>query len=230
MSYLETRDPDKSAEAQARGNIVALGDRMRAGWCTPLRQVEAYWTAQRAGRVVPARSDIDPRGIEGALEFSFIAERIAPDHARIRIAGTHLCDLMGMEVRGMPLSALLSPVSRATLGQMIRAAFDAPARIELSLLAERRIGKPELAGRLLLLPMSDDFGDISRILGCLVSDGTIGRAPRRFDITQHNRVDLRPEGHAFASPSAQRPRAVAEAPRRFEPGPVPYLKVVKDDH
>ncbi|MCB2111761.1 MAG: PAS domain-containing protein, partial [Rhodobacteraceae bacterium] len=62
--------------------------------------VRAYWEALRAGREVPYRSEIDPRGIESALEHTFVLERIAPRIARFRLAGVHLCDLMGMEVRG----------------------------------------------------------------------------------------------------------------------------------
>ncbi|MEC9102783.1 MAG: PAS domain-containing protein, partial [Pseudomonadota bacterium] len=74
----------------------------------PIKEVEAYWQAIRAGRLVPRRSDIDPRGIERALEFAFVAERIATGLGRLRIAGSHLTDLLGMEVRGMPLTAFFA--------------------------------------------------------------------------------------------------------------------------
>ena len=56
---------------------------------------------------MPRRAEIDPRGIENALEYAFILERIAPGMARIRLAGIHLSDLMGMEVRGMPLTSFI---------------------------------------------------------------------------------------------------------------------------
>lgn len=214
------------------GKVVSIGDRVRAPWCAPLRQVEAYWAALRQGRIVPARSDIDPRGIEGALEFAFIAEYLAPGHARLRIAGMHLCDLMGMEVRGMPLSALISPVSRTRLGEAISSAFDAPAQVELALTAERRLGKPALNARMILLPMTDDFGDVSRILGCLVSDGDIGRAPRRFEIAQCTATPLTATKEALPLVSAapkSRVSEQAETQRKFRSGPVPYLSLVESD-
>ena len=66
-------------------------------------------------RAVPMRSDVDPRGIERSLEHAFILERIAPQMARFRLAGMHLTDLMGMEVRGMPTTALFAPAARAAL-------------------------------------------------------------------------------------------------------------------
>ena len=57
--------------------------------------VEAYWTALRGARLVPSRSEVDPRGIEAALDRAFVAERIAPGVARLRLAGAHLADLNG---------------------------------------------------------------------------------------------------------------------------------------
>lgn len=203
-------------------DVLPLNEKLRASWCRPLQQVEAYWEAMRAGRNVPPRSEIDPRGIEHALEFAFIAEQVAPTHARLRLGGTHLCDLMGMEVRGMPLSAMIVPVSRERLAHALTQVFAAPSRAELSLIAEKRLGKPELAGRLLLLPLVDDFGDVNRALGCFVTDGPVGRAPRRFEIV---RSDVVPLGGGLAAPvPQQRPNRNGLSASR-----VPYLKVVQSD-
>jgi len=212
-------------------DVVPLSDKLRAKWGQPLQQVEAYWHAMRGTRNVPARSEIDPRGIESALEYAFIAERIAPTHARIRIGGSHLCDLMGMEVRGMPLSAMLVPVSRERLARCLRDAFDAPARVELTLQAEKRLGRPGLAGRMLLLPLTDDFGDVSRVLGCLVSDGPIGRAPRRFEIVKADVTGMRQLPNVTL-PQQAPPRqsaGFAEPQAGFSPTPVPYLRLIKTE-
>ncbi|MGY3436887.1 MULTISPECIES: PAS domain-containing protein [unclassified Marinovum] len=208
--------------------IVPLNGKLRAKWGQPLQQVEAYWQAMRGNQTVPSRSKIDPRGIETALEFAFIAERAGTDRARLRIGGTHMCDLMGMEVRGMPLSAMLAPLSRDRLAHALLEVFDAPARAEMTLVAEKRPGTQDLAGRLLLLPLMDDFGAINRVLGCLVSDGPVGVAPRRFDVLHCDITDLR----ARPKPS------VATAPRhkvvgQAEPQPshrasaVSYLRLVE---
>ena len=86
-------------------------------------EVRTYWEALRAGRPVPLRSEVDPRGIEGALDCSFILERMAPRVARFRVAGGHLNDLMGMEVRGMPLTAMFSPASRGEVGAILADVF-----------------------------------------------------------------------------------------------------------
>lgn len=145
-------------------------------------EVRGYWEALQGGRGVPLRSAVDPRGIERALEYAFIIERIAPSIARFRLAGMHLADLMGMEVRGMPLTAFFTPKARPRIAALLERVFQGPEAVELTLTGEPGFGKPELQAKLLLLPLRSDLGDVTRALGCLVADGQIGRVPRRFDI------------------------------------------------
>ena len=80
-------------------------------------QMEGYWQALRPdGGELPRRADFDPRGIADLLEHTLLLERIAPGQVRIRLAGMAVCDLLGMDVRGMPLSALLVTAARPALG------------------------------------------------------------------------------------------------------------------
>lgn len=155
----------------------------------PIAQLEAYWEALRGNRLMPNRAEIDPRGIEQALEYSFIVERIAPGIARLRIAGSHLSDLMGMEVRGMPLTSFITPGSRRQLSDILEEVFETPATCSLHLHSDQGAGMPPLEARMVLMPLKSDLGDVSRILGALVSVGDMGRSPRRFDVT---RTALRP--------------------------------------
>ncbi|OWU84898.1 hypothetical protein ATO6_11335 [Oceanicola sp. 22II-s10i] len=171
-------------------NVIDMSPFLNDSRHPSIREVEAYWQALRAGRLVPRRSEVDPRGIERSLEYAFIAERIAPGLARLRIAGSHLSDLMGMEVRGMPLSAFFTPDARTLCGDVLEQVFDGPATAELILSAERGIGKPAIDARMILLPMKSDLGDVSRALGCFSTQGAIGRSPRRFNITGHSLRDL----------------------------------------
>ncbi|WP_300030222.1 PAS domain-containing protein [uncultured Roseobacter sp.] len=156
---------------------------------SPLAQVEAYWEALRGTRLMPNRAEIDPRGIEQALEYSFIVERIAPGIARLRIAGSHLSDLMGMEVRGMPLTSFITPGSRRQVSDTLEEVFETPAACTLHLHAEEAAGMPALDARMLLLPLKSDLGDVSRLLGVLIAVGDKGRSPRRFDVVRNS---LRP--------------------------------------
>ena len=210
--------------------------RQKSGTAAALAAFEAYWNEMRRGAQVPRRSDIDPRGIEPLLSNAFIVERIAPGLARMRIAGSHLTDLMGMEVRGMPISAFLEPSSRDALAHHLVRLFDEPATVRLSLSAPGRPSAPTLSGTLLLLPLRSDLGDVSRALGCLVSDGKIGRGPRRFAIDE---AVIRPLGAASASvptpqligqTAAHLPvRADAEQPQSDSPqeSERPYLRLIK---
>ena len=66
-----------------------------------LSSLKTYWERLRAGRIAPYRAEIDPRQFESALENMFIVEKLAPDNMRIRLAGMKICEMMGMEVRGM---------------------------------------------------------------------------------------------------------------------------------
>lgn len=149
-----------------------------------IREVRAYWDALRDDQDLPLREQFNPRGMAGALHQVFMVERIAPGLARFRLAGMDINDLMGMEVRGMPISAMFDPMARARLGVLLEQVFATKAIVEMDLEADRGIGRPALRARLLLLPLKGTAGEPDLILGCLACDGQIGRAPRRFVIAR----------------------------------------------
>ena len=149
----------------------------------PLQGVRGYWEALRRDGGIPRRADVEPRGMASCLEHVFLLERVAPGLARFRLAGMHLTDLMGMDVRGMPLSALFDPLARSRLAQEVEQVFTGPAILEIGLEAERGIGRRALAGRMILLPLRGDGREPALALGCLVTEGAIGAAPRRFAVT-----------------------------------------------
>lgn len=206
----------------------------------PLQEVRAYWEGLRDGPGLPARAAVDPRGLERALEYVFMLERIAPGIARFRLAGMHLTALMGMEVRGMPLSALFDPPARTASLALLEAVFDQPAVVELALEAERGIGRPALEGRMLLLPLLGDEGVCDRVLGCLVTLGTIGRNPRRFAIARQTTtavsggvatLPVRPRVQPVPIPGLAEPTASFDRPRPGTPATrrAPHLRLVKSD-
>jgi len=162
-------------------------------------EVESYWQTLCDGRLMPRRAELDPRGIVGALDRTFLLERVAPGVARFRLAGNHLADLMGMEVRGMPLSCFFAPAAREGIRDALEAVFSEPARIDLWLAGPGRMARGAMSARMLLLPLRDERGQVTRALGCLSSSTPMGRAPNRFTITSDVRRTLigygnRPEG------------------------------------
>jgi hypothetical protein len=168
--------------AEGRSNVIDFTARRESAAPRPLREVEAYWELLRDGRLVPDRSEVDPRGFPGALAQSFLIERIAPGLARIRVTGRHLCDLMGIDMQGLPLTSLFLPEARPTIIEILSAVFEEPAVARATLLSPGGIGRRKLEARLLILPLRDDQGDVTRGLGCLVAEGAIGRTPRRFAV------------------------------------------------
>lgn len=169
-------------------NVIRMGHGVQQD--KALARIEAYWTQMRAGRLVPSRAEIDPRGLEGVLGHAFILERLTTGLARLRIAGSHMTDILGMEARGLPLSTIFAPGSREMLADALEAVFDEPATVRFSVGSGSGFGRPELAGGIVLLPLRSDLGDITRVLGGISLTGGIGRTPRRLEITGQSRRSL----------------------------------------
>ncbi|ALI54419.1 PAS domain-containing protein [Celeribacter marinus] len=226
-------------------NVVSMMPRRAEMIFPALKDVEAYWEGLRNGRPIPSRGDIDPRGMQSALEYAFILERIAPGVARFRLAGMHLTDLMGMEVRGMPLTAMFTPEARTQISAALEAVCETPNVTTITLKSSGGMGRPALEAQLLLCPLKSDLGDVNRVLGCLQSKGDIGRQPRRFDVVEVTTRDLLTDMPATVqTPAAKTPATEipgfveAHRPRETESratpksapkAAVPFLKLVSDN-
>lgn len=194
--------------------VIALTPLRRQARFPAIGAVESYWEALRNGRLMPTRADVDPRGIAGVLEFAFMLEKIAPGLGRIRLAGLHLTEIMGMEVRGMPVTALFLPDARREMTRVLEAVLDEPAVVRLALRSERGYRLAPLEAQMILLPLRGETGKPTRILGALQSRGEIGRGPRRFSISD---IETKP---LIGDPlTARLPRQ--PAPRLRAPGIVP---------
>lgn len=188
-----------------------------------LRALRSYWESMRRGHLVPCRAEIDPCRIEALLPNAFIAERIAPGITRLRVAGSHLSDLMGMEVRGMPLGSFIAPEARNDFAARLVDLFEAPAILRIDLRSRGSLGRPDMTGTLILLPLRSDLGDVSRALGCLVTTGQIGRPSRRFEIVT---ARLEPLGPRQALP-LRTLSGTATAPQLTVSRSRAHLRVVK---
>lgn len=213
----EPGEDDAPGQQPDGAQLLRLTDYGGIGMARILTDLRDYWQSLRRGRAVPARADVEPHGISRALDHAFVLERIAPGAARFRLAGRHLIDLMGMEVRGMPICTMLNPSSRGRFSDVLETVFRAPQIAEFRLRAQADYARPELVGRMLVLPLRSDLGDVTRALGCLISEGDPGAAPRRFDIVGE---DLQPlfDGGGIMAPSATLSRPPATAGFAEEPG------------
>ena len=216
--------------------VVALGHERQMRASQSLLRIERYWGDVRGNRLVPSRAEIDPRGLAGSLSQAFVLERIAKGLARFRIAGSHVSDLMGLEVRGMPLSTVFLPEARLTLADALEAAFDDPSIIRFQLSAETGFGRPALTGHMVLLPLRSDLGEISRILGGIEMDGDLGRAPRRLRIEDQSRQGLTGVGapevrlNAFQEPPRPQPSTLpSQSGQQSAPKAHSHLTLVVDN-
>ena len=177
------------SELKRSGEVVSMMDRLSQNQFPACALVEAYWHSQKPKNSLPKRSSIDPRGIEDALNYAFILESIGTGVARIRIAGMHLSELTGMEVRGMPISTLIATHSRDLFGRILVRLLNGPALMHLNLTAEGQTGAEHQA-RMLLLPLVDDKGQVNRVLGCLETKGLTRSKPQRFDIQEAKKTNI----------------------------------------
>lgn len=200
-----------------KGKLVHLADYEPVDPDRIVAELRSYWEGLRQGRAIPSRADVEPRGIRRALDYAFILERIAPGAARFRLAGRHLIDLMGMEVRGMPICAFLNTSSRGRLSDVLETVFRGPQIAEIQIESPASYGRPLLNGRILFLPLRSDLGDVTRALGCLVADGDVGQSPRRFDLVADEVFPVIP-GAKLLEPSASA-TGFAEPARRWRGAP-----------
>lgn len=185
-----------------------------------IETIRGYWESLREGGALPLRAKVDPRGMAGALSGAFVIERIAPGVGRLRIAGMQLVDLMGMEVRGMPLSALFEPASRTRLAHALDLMFQRPAILTMIASAPTGIGRPELSARIVMLPLAGDGTRADMALGCMAFEGGFGRRPRRLSLLSVDSEGLDPARLDLRAP-IERAKAVLRHPALCSPDTIP---------
>ena len=181
-----------------------------------LSSLKTYWDRLRAGRIAPYRAEIDPRQFESALENMFIVEKLAPDNMRIRLAGMKICEMMGMEVRGMQPGFLIDEADRLRFDRLLNVVMAEPAVVELKLAAPNRAGT--YRATMLLMPLRSDFGDINRVIGCTSGEGDLFAPPLSFAIEDVAVTPVEPS--QGAEPKQPMP-GFAEAQAAFAAAPRP---------
>ncbi|MBE2277567.1 MAG: PAS domain-containing protein [Rhodobacteraceae bacterium] len=189
------------------------GDRAAGGFAAA-QTLRAYWEGlrPRAGDI-PVRTAVDPRGLAPILDRTFLAESIAPGQLRLRIAGMVLNELGGAEMKGLPLSLLFRLDAHEVLAAACQQVLDSPAIVEVDVEAERGLTRPALSARLLLLPLLASDGARRLVLGCLATEGRLGRCPRRFAVSRVSATALILPERATAAPATGAAGAGAERKR-----------------
>ncbi|WP_458790540.1 PAS domain-containing protein [Yoonia sp. MH D7] len=170
-----------------------------------LASLEEYWQSLRKDDGVPRRADVDPGAIDSALPHTFVLERVAPGVARMRVAGQKLHEIMRMEPRGMPISAFFAADDRSTLAVYLESAFAEPALVAIPVHIPSGLLRTKVRGAMLLLPMLDDHGDVSRVLGALVVDGKLTARSSRLQTDDSQPMRMEPLKSYVPAPVVKRP-------------------------
>lgn len=163
------------------GNLTPL-NRYRKPMHNPIiLDLLKYWEKLRAGRIAPLRSEIDPREIETSLDHTFILEQVREDDVRFRLAGSKICELLGMEVRGMPPRSLIRIEDRTEFDETLKSLLRDPQVIELNVACANGQYQ-DSSGTMLLLPMKNEVNEITRVLGAVALNGPVTIPPNRLSI------------------------------------------------
>jgi len=169
-----------------------------------LAQLRAYWEGLRPAGGLPARADLDPRGLTGVLDRVFLAERIGRGLAQVRIAGSGLADFAGMDLRGLPLSCIFAPESRPLLAQALENVFSGSTLVEADLGSDRgTIGG--IVARLVLLPLADEAGGKLSLGALSFADGKATRCKFQVLARRETALEMVPAPAAGAPMQDARP-------------------------
>lgn len=203
------------------GKIIPLFLNRRVMKDCITQEVLSYWESLRQGRLVPKRSEIDPRKLPRALNYTFILEARTPDNIRLRLTGSKLCDCMGMEMRGMPAYAMFEHGERNKFNEALQSALAHPEILDLQLAP---------TARMVLLPMADEDNTVSRILGCISVDANHPSFPARFRILSTTRTRIiaaKPITAKLVAKMAEDQKIFAPKPKKAASGKPPFLRIVK---
>lgn len=184
--------------------------------------LRTYWDSLCDKGEVPLRSEINPRAVPDVLDTLFVLERLNPEDVRCRIAGLTICEMMGMEVRGLSPMTFFNGNTRARFAAVMNDVMSVPKIARLGLETTDKLGNSSVA-EMILLPLRSDFGEVSRIIGCVTPPSAGFTAPVRFHIRT---VDL----ESISLKVASQPNKVfgfAEPRRGFIMDGAPTFSTVK---
>ncbi len=126
-----------------------------------------YWNELRGNLPAPRRSALDPQLISGLLGDLFILERKSPVEYFFRLAGTRLCSAYGRELRGQSLTRFWPECDRESIETLLYSITEDATAAVVGIQAQSAAGN-HLPLEMLLLPLFQDNGKLTRVLGGLV--------------------------------------------------------------
>lgn len=132
------------------------------------RTLYAYWNRIRGERAAPERSDVKPDAIGKILGDVFILNADEPNPYRVRLAGTHICTLLGRELRDTKFTDAFVAGEQAEIHSLLDSMVCTATPVIAGVIgetADRRM----LGLELLLLPLRHHGRTDARLLGSLTA-------------------------------------------------------------
>ncbi|WDZ78043.1 PAS domain-containing protein [Ensifer adhaerens] len=124
-----------------------------------------YWNTIRGKRDLPRRDELEPGDIRALLPNLFILEHDR-NGISFRLAGTHVCALFGLELRGRQFGMLWLNAQAAKTQRVAGQVMTHRVPVMLSAKGRTADGR-EVEVEMLLLPLASTEGASDRILGAL---------------------------------------------------------------
>jgi len=154
-------------------------------------QLLDYWRAQRRGRLMPARADIDPTDIPWALSCIYLIDYLPSTREfRYRLAGEKICrNFERISLRGMELAEVMPAEVVDYVRDRWLSLIDPPSILAMRGLIYFAMDKVQ-RGERLMMPLSDgDDGRATGLLGMTVSEWDYHGEPlERFTCVPPERV------------------------------------------
>ena len=185
-----------------------------------------YWTALRGDRQLPRRDEIRPADIHALLPEIFILQRQVDGAVRFRLAGTHVCDLFGQELRDQHFATLWLGEGRQEIADVAGQVMTHCAPMLLSSSGATGAGD-RLDVEVLLVPLASPDGKGDRVLGALspLSRPIWLHMTRLTHLVTEGLQILNADAHsALEASAAAADVAVARVDDRSR---VPYLRILE---
>lgn len=117
------------------------------------RDFYAYWDEKRAGASAPERSDLEPEQVRHLLGDIFVLSYDAAAGFPFRVAGTRLCALLGVDLKGRSFLSLFRDHDRSEMQDIVGIVAEETLPTVVGMTAQAPDGA-RIHHELLLLPFS----------------------------------------------------------------------------
>ncbi len=172
------------------------------------RALYYYWSGLKQGRLVPGREDIHPQQIKRLLPNLFILERFDSNHFVFRLAGTAICERFGREFRAHNFLTLWRGEDRLQMRGHLNDVIGSQSPGFITCRAET-IDRVSIDAEILMLPLMDKLGGITKILGSAFATSSTDELGHRKLVNQqivHARVLINPSSDLTTPTAPPRPK------------------------